>query len=325
MGLNTVDTLPSDLLCRRPEPLAGLLVVDKPRGPTSHDIVSRMRRTLRAKAIGHTGTLDPMATGVLVLAIGEATKLVAWLTSHEKSYEATIALGSTTDTLDAEGSEVHHQPIGAHLREALLRSGAVHLDPMIEAAFQRERGRTMQVPPQFSAIKTGGRRAFARARRGEETPLAARPVAVQRLDLIRYDDAGPSLDVSIVTSKGYYVRGLARDLAECLGTCGHLTALRRTRSGPFTLDEAVPATIDREAAIARIQPLATVAARALGVARLSTEGARDALHGRAVRASDIAAETSGPCAWLDERGTLVAIGEVEADGRGRVLRGFTAR
>jgi tRNA pseudouridine55 synthase len=325
MGLNRVDTLPSDLLCRGPGPLAGLLVVDKPRGPTSHDIVSRMRRTLRAKAIGHTGTLDPMATGVLVLAIGEATKLVAWLTAHEKSYEATIALGSTTDTLDAEGSEVDHRPVAADLREALLRSDAAHLDPMVQAAFERERGRTMQIPPQFSAIKTGGRRAFVRARRGEETSLAARPVTVQRLDLIRYDDVRPSLSVSIATSKGYYVRGLARDLAEGLGTCGHLTALRRTRSGPFTLDEAVPTDIDREGAIAHIQPLASVAARVLGVARLSVEGARDALHGRAVRASDIVAQAPGPCAWLDERGTLVAIGEVEADGQGRVLRGFAAR
>lgn len=319
-----VDTLPSDLFCSS-EALTGLLVVDKPRGPTSHDIVSRMRRTLRARGIGHAGTLDPMATGVLVLAIGEATKLVAWLTAHEKSYEATIALGRTTDTLDADGTEVECPLLGTHMREALRRSRAPDVDPVVQAAFERERARTMQVPPQFSAIKADGQRAFARARRGEHTALPPRQVTVQRLDLIRYEEEPPSLTISITASKGYYVRALARDLTEGLGTGGYLTQLRRTRSGPFTLDEAVRADVDRDAALARVQPIATVAARVLRVARLSGNGVRDALHGRPVRAWDIASESPGPCAWLDERGSLVAVGEVGADGTGRIIRGFSGR
>jgi len=320
-----VDTLTSGASCGGSHPLSGLLVVDKPQGPTSHDIVYRMRRTLRADAIGHAGTLDPMASGVLVLAVGEATKLVFWLTAHEKSYEATIGLGSATDTLDAEGVEVDRRPLGADLRKALRSAGGPQLDPAVAAALDAERARTMQVPPQFSAIRTNGRRAFARARRGECTPLPARQVAVHRLELIGYDDDPPSLTVSVVASKGYYVRALGRDLAEALGTCGHLTSLRRTRSGPFTLEEAVGADIDREEALARIQPIASVAARVLRIARLSANGARDAHHGRAVRAADIAAEAPGPSAWLDESGTLVAIGEIDADGRGRVIRGFAGR
>lgn len=320
-----VDTLTSSLSRCDSHPPSGLIVVDKPRGPTSHDIVSKMRRTLQAGAIGHAGTLDPMATGVLVLAIGEATKLVSWLTAHEKSYEATIALGSTTDTLDADGVEVGRQPVGAPLRQALRNSRGPHVDPAIGAALEAERARTMQVPPQFSAIRTNGRRAFASARCGEHVPLPARRVAVHELDLIGCDEDPPSLTISIAASKGYYVRALGRDLAEALGTCGHLTRLRRTRSGPFTLDEAVRADIDREEALAHLQPIARAAARVLRIARLNENGARDAYHGRAVRASDITAEAPGPCAWLDESGTLVAIGQVEADGRGQVIRGFANR
>lgn len=312
----------SDLPCRPP---AGLLVVDKPRGPTSHDVVSRMRRALHNRAIGHAGTLDPMATGVLLLAIGEATKLVAWLQSQDKSYEATIALGSTTDTLDADGREILRAPIDDPLEEALRRSAGPELDPCLLAAFERERARTTQVPPQFSAIKASGERAFARARRGAQTVLPGRPVVVHRLELIGCTAQPPSLAVSVVASKGYYVRALARDLAEGLGTYGHLTALRRTRSGPFTLSEAVQADVDVATAVARIQPLETVARRVLRVARLNGEGTRDAVHGRFVRAADIAADAPGLSAWFDERGALVAVGDIDAEGRGRVIRGFLRR
>jgi tRNA pseudouridine55 synthase len=318
-----VDRSVADL--GRSQPPDGLLVVDKPRGPTSHDVVFRMRRALNCREIGHAGTLDPMATGVLVLAIGEATKLVVWLQSHEKSYEATIALGSATDTLDADGRETHRAPIGDRLKDALAQSTGAHPAPYLLPAFDRERARTIQVPPQFSAIKASGERAFDRARRGVQTALPGREVVVHRLDLIGCSAQPPSLSVSVTVSKGYYVRALARDLAESLGTGGHLTYLRRTRSGPFALEESVRADVDPATAIAHIQPLATVAPRVLRVARLNDEGTRDAVHGRPVRAADITAEAPGPCAWLDERGTLVAVGDVDAEGRGRVIRGFTRR
>jgi tRNA pseudouridine55 synthase len=301
----------------RPPP-AGVLVIDKPRGPTSHDVVARLRRALGVREIGHAGTLDPMATGVLVIAIGEATKLVPYLTAHRKAYEATVALGIETDTLDAEGRETKRAP--------LARAPDAHA---IESALAMERARTSQTPPAFSAIRKSGERAHERARRGEDVELAPRPVAVHDLRLLEIvDDENklPKLAIALEVSKGYYVRALARDLAERLGTVGHLTALRRTRSGPFTASEALPESTPPDELLARIIPLAHAAARALPTARLTASAVRDARHGRAVRAEEIEPrDEPGPHAWLDESGALVAIGEViiTADGSlsGRVLRG----
>jgi tRNA pseudouridine55 synthase len=304
--------------------LDGVLVLDKPRGPTSHDVVARVRRALRTRAVGHAGTLDPMATGVLVVAIGEATKLVPWLTAHDKTYEATIALGVETSTLDAEGPEVRRVPPGEEVCEALRRAhGAIDAAP-VRAAFEQERGRATQVPPAFSAIRTDGERSFTRARRGEVVELPPRPVVVHRLDLVAWTVEPPSLLVSLDVGKGYYVRSLARDLAAGLGTVGHLTALRRTRSGDFTAAEAVAPDAPAEALRAALQPLATVAARILPTARLSDTGARDARFGRLVLGADIesAVPPHTPCVWLDPAGALLAVGQLEDDGRGRVLRGF---
>jgi tRNA pseudouridine55 synthase len=304
-------------------PIDGVLVLDKPRGPTSHDVVRRLRRALRVKAIGHAGTLDPMATGVLVAAIGEATKLVPWLTAHDKSYRATIALGVETDTLDAEGKELRRQDLSEELRAALRRSAAPVESPGWSAAFERERGRTLQVPPAFSAIRLGGERAFELARRGQLAELPARPVAVRRLDLLSWSAEPPLLEIEVDVAKGYYVRSLARDLAEALGTFGHLTQLRRTRSGCFVVDEAISLDTLAEAMRARIEPLERVAARALPVARLTDTGAVDARHGRPVQAHDMDASIPhAPSAWLDGKGNLIAVGQLEDDGRGRVLRGF---
>ncbi|MGO8994192.1 MAG: tRNA pseudouridine(55) synthase TruB [Polyangiaceae bacterium] len=310
----------------------GVLVLDKPRGPTSHDAVARVRRALGTREVGHAGTLDPMATGVLVVCVGEATKLSPWLTAADKTYEATIAFGAETDTLDAEGTVTRRADVPLALLEAFerVRSGTVH--DHLARAVASERSRTMQVPPTVSAIKKDGVRSYVRARSAEGVDaeaLAPRPVTLHALDLldggIDPDGHGGWLAVKCHVSKGFYVRALARDLAATLGTLGHLTALRRTRSGPFETDEAVPLDTPGDELAARLIPLARAAIRALPEARLTESGVRDARFGRAVRAEDIAwsgGGESGPCAWLDGEGGLVAVGERSEDGTGRVIRGF---
>jgi tRNA pseudouridine55 synthase len=301
---------------------SGVLVLDKPSGPTSHDAVARARRLLGVKRIGHAGTLDPMATGVLVLAIGEATKLVPWLAAQEKSYAATVALGVETDTLDANGRETARAPLPEALRSALSPSRGPQVPALLRGALALERARRTQVPPAFSAIHHAGERAYARARRGEPTELAPREVRVHELELLAWSDDPPSLAISLDVSKGYYVRSLARDLASALGTVGHLVSLRRTRAGCFRLDEALAWETPADELAARVMPLSRVASRALRVAQLTPAGSLDARHGKLVAPRDIDSPGSGPHAWLDPSGSLVAIGEVDADGRGRVIRGF---
>ena len=305
-----------------PPPLDGVLVVDKPRGPTSHDVVARVRRALRTKAVGHAGTLDPMATGVLVLAIGEATKLVPYLTAADKAYVATVRLGVATASLDAEGAvtETIAVPEGALSAES------------IERALATERARTSQIPPQVSAIKIGGVAAHAMVRRGEEVVLAAREVRVRRLEVTAVRHDPPELDLQVECAKGYYVRALARDLSASLGTVGHLVALRRTRSGAFGLDEA--ASIDPavpEALRAAMLSLEAGAARALPTVGLTDVGVVRARQGKRLSADDFVAPLpGGVSAWCDPQGALVALGEPsEPDAAGglsaRVVRGFSAR
>lgn len=286
----------------------GVLVVDKPKGPTSHDIVQRVRRALKTRAVGHCGTLDPMATGVLVVAVGEATKLVPWLTSEDKAYAATIRLGIATDTLDAEGAVVETRAPPA-LRDVAFYNQC--------AAVLAERARAEQIPPAYSAIRIDGERAHEIARRGDVVDLPPRPVAVRSLEVTRAE--GDSIDVVVEVAKGYFVRSLARDLAAGLGTLGHLTALRRTRSGAFTLSDAIEA----EGIVAsRLFDLATAASRALPVTRLTEEGVEAAGHGQPVRAEYMDTPHASPSAWLSPTGILVAIGEVPEGAPGRVLRGF---
>ena len=272
------------------------MIVDKASGMTSHDVVAKARKTLGTREIGHAGTLDPMATGVLVLAIGEATKLVPYLSASDKEYEATIALGVETDTLDADGRET---------KRADVRSDWTAL---LDAALEEERRRMMQLPPVFSAIHAKGARSHERARRGEIVELDERPVRVISLDAIATRDA--ALDVRLVVSKGYYVRALARDLAARLGTVGHLTALRRLRSGSFTLADA-GATI----------PLVQAATRVLPKTTLTDAGVGHARAGRRVPLEDLGTTEAGEHAWLAPDGALVAIGRIE-DGAGKVTRGF---
>ncbi|MGX1772925.1 tRNA pseudouridine(55) synthase TruB [Nocardia brasiliensis] len=210
--------------------LGGLLIVDKDGGWTSHDVVAKCRKLLHTKKIGHAGTLDPMATGVLVLGVDRATKLLGLLTLTTKAYTATIRLGQATSTDDAEG-------------EVLTTTPALHLaDAEIAAHTAKLTGDIDQVPATVSAIKVDGERAYARHRAGEDVQLAARPVTVSRFDILGRRDvaAGEFVDLDVVVecSSGTYIRALARDLGSALGVGGHLTALRRTRVGPFSLEHA---------------------------------------------------------------------------------------
>ncbi|MFC8526779.1 tRNA pseudouridine(55) synthase TruB [Nocardia sp. NPDC057227] len=208
--------------------LGGLLIVDKDPGMTSHDVVGRCRRILGTRKIGHAGTLDPMATGVLVLGVERATKLLGLLTLTTKAYSAVIRLGASTTTDDAEGEVLATVPAG-HVTDAAVAAGVAALT-----------GDIQQVPATVSAIKIDGERAYARHRAGEEVRLAARPVTVSRFAVLARHDRGEfvDLEVEVECSSGTYIRALARDLGAALGVGGHLTALRRTRVGPFTLEHA---------------------------------------------------------------------------------------
>ena len=207
---------------------AGLVVVDKPAGVTSHDVVSKCRRIFATRKVGHAGTLDPMATGVLVVGIERATKILGLLTATDKSYAATIRLGQTTTTEDADG-------------EVLQTVSAKRVTGTdIEAAMAELRGEISQTPSAVSAVKVGGQRAYRLAREGQAVELAARPVRIDRfevLDVRRSADL-VDVDVEVDCSSGTYIRALARDVGAALGVGGHLTALRRTRVGRFALDEA---------------------------------------------------------------------------------------
>jgi tRNA pseudouridine55 synthase len=207
---------------------AGIVLVDKPAGMTSHDVVARCRRIFATRRVGHAGTLDPMATGVLVIGVNRATKVLGLLSAASKSYAATIRLGQTTSTEDAEG-------------ELLQSVSAEHVtNSAIAAAIAARRGEIEQVPSAVSAIKVDGRRAYRLVREGHTVELVARPVRIDRFDLLaaRRDGQVIDLDVEVDCSSGTYIRALARDLGAALGVGGHLTALRRTRVGRFGLDRA---------------------------------------------------------------------------------------
>lgn len=211
------------------DPTPGLLLVDKPQGWTSHDVVARSRRLLGTRKVGHAGTLDPMASGLLVLGVGKATRLLTYVTGHDKSYDATIRLGQSTVTDDAEGE----------VTASADASGVS--DEAIAAAIANLTGDIQQRPSAVSAIKVDGKRSYARVRSGEDVELPARPVTVSRFDVLatRRDGHVVDLDVVVDVSSGTYVRALARDLGEALGVGGHLTALRRTRIGELPVTDAV--------------------------------------------------------------------------------------
>lgn len=282
---------------------SGILLVDKPGGITSHDVVSRARKALNTRKVGHAGTLDPMATGLLVLGVGGATRLLTYLVGLDKTYHATIRLGAATDTDDAEGDTIESADAATL---AALESGA------IAAAVAPLTGQIWQVPSTVSAIKVGGKRAYSLARAGESVELASRQVEVSRFDVMaeRRDVAGAiDLDVIVDCSSGTYIRALARDLGRALGVGGHLTALRRTRIGPFDVQDAAP--VDAIAA-EHLRDPAGVAALVVGALEVTADEARDLRHGKRLGG---AAErmTGAHAAAIDPDGVLVGIVERRGD------------
>jgi tRNA pseudouridine55 synthase len=252
----------------RPDPAPdGIVVVDKPAGWTSHDVVARMRRLAHTRKVGHAGTLDPMATGVLLIGVGKATRLLGHLALTEKVYDGTIRLGVTTNTDDAEG-----EPL------ATVNAAAV-TDDQIAHAIAPLTGLIKQVPPQVSAIKVDGQRAYKRARAGEDVALLARPVTVHEFSIaaIRRHEATVDLDVRVRCSSGTYIRSLARDLGAALGVGGHLAALRRTAVGAFDLSQA--RTLDELAVECSVVPLADVVGETFPRRDVDAETATLVAHG----------------------------------------------
>jgi tRNA pseudouridine55 synthase len=265
----------------------GLIVVDKPAGCTSHDVVARIRRLAGTRRVGHAGTLDPMATGVLVIGVGQATRLLGHLALTDKDYEATIRLGISTTTDDAEG-----ESLGA-------KSAASVSDAAIKTEMANLTGNIEQVPSSVSAIKVNGVRSYARVRAGETVELKPRPVTVSRFDLI--ERRGDDLDVAVTCSTGTYVRALARDLGNALGVGAHLTALRRTRVGRFTADEA--RTLDQLETELTTIPLATAVAAAFPRIDVSESEAERLSHGQRL-VLDI---TSSPSGVFAPDGRVIAL------------------
>ena len=256
---------------RRPPAADGFVIVDKPQGWTSHDVVGRMRRLASTRKVGHAGTLDPMATGVLVVGIGRATRLLTYVVGEDKEYRATVRLGVSTTTDDAEG-DVLERVDTSRVTEAAVSDAVTTLS-----------GPILQVPSAVSAIKVDGKRAYARVRAGESVELAARPVTVSRFDVdaVRRETvdgmAAIDVDVTVVCSSGTYVRALARDLGDALGCGGHLTMLRRTRVGAYTLDDArtlddLADEVERDATV-QVMPLVDAARARFPVRDLTAEEA----------------------------------------------------
>ncbi|MGW6132111.1 tRNA pseudouridine(55) synthase TruB [Cellulomonas sp. NPDC055163] len=310
---------------RRPTAPDGIVVVDKPAGMTSHDVVARMRRIAGTRKVGHAGTLDPMATGVLVVGVGRATRLLTYVVGADKEYRATIRLGVGTTTDDAEGEVA-----------AVADASAVTRDDL-SAPVAALTGRIEQVPSSVSAIKVDGQRAYARVRAGEDVALAARPVTVSRFDVhdVRHAGGGDGLvptgvvdvDVTVVCSSGTYVRALARDLGAALGVGGHLTALRRTRVGGYdlagarTLDEllAWPEDVPLD-----VLPLADAARAIFPVRELTAQEAAALSYGKRIAAHPETGgpdepRAAGPVAAISPEGTLVALLEERGEHAAPVL------
>jgi tRNA pseudouridine55 synthase len=289
----------------------GFVVVDKPQGWTSHDVVARMRRLAGTRKVGHAGTLDPMATGVLIVGIGQATRLLSFVTSADKAYDATIRLGVTTVTDDAEG-------------DVTMRTDASEVTPeAIAEAVAALTGDIMQVPSSVSAIKIDGKRSYARVRAGEDVTLRSRPVTVSSFTVgesrrgVEEGVAYLDLDVSATVSSGTYVRALARDLGSALAVGGHLTALRRTRVAGFTVADSTPLEALSTAVEAGeplpVIPLATAATGALPHRVVSSDDATNLGFGRRIPRADTDGnpDAARPLALVSTDGTLVALAVAE--------------
>jgi tRNA pseudouridine55 synthase len=299
--------------------LHGVLAVDKPSGPTSHDIVAQARRHFHTRSVGHAGTLDPMASGLLVLLFGEATKLSNVITNGDKSYRARIAFGRSTDSHDAQGRT---------LTEAELEPGSIN-EAKLQAALEIESRRALQVPPSVSAIKIDGERSYRLHHAGKPPELEPRPVALRSLRLLEWSERSITLELCV--SKGYYVRALARDLGLTLDVPLHLSELRRVKSGNFELEHACawPPAPD-----ARPMDLERALRAVLPVLRLTEDGVARARQGKQLGREDFLDEPSAPSdgsgepaatalyAWLDRDGLPIALGRC-GDGKFVIVRGFS--
>ena len=296
----------------------GILLLDKPHGPTSHDLVSRTRRALGTRKVGHAGTLDPMATGLLILGVDSSTRLLTFLVGLDKEYTATIRLGQATTTDDAEGeilTSADPTRLG-EIQDAAIADGILSLT-----------GEIAQVPSSFSAIKVDGVRSYDRARAGEEVELPARTVTVSKfevletrrgdsaIDIAFIDIAFIDIDVRVTVSSGTYVRALARDLGSALGVGGHLTSLRRTRVGPFGIADA--AQPDDDLAIALLPP-AQVAAMLFPTTELDADATLALTQGKRI---PVAVPDAPVVAALDPDGRLIGL-VVAEKGVARVLVNF---
>ena len=295
-----------------PSPIHGWLVLDKPLGLTSTQALGRARRLLGGNKVGHGGTLDPLATGILPLAFGEATKLIPYLMDGKKDYDFTIRWGESRDTEDAEGRVT---------ATSALRPTAED----IRAALPSFIGTIQQIPPVYSAIKCDGERAYDLARAGEAPALAARPVVVQEFDVLATPDADHTI-CRVRCGKGTYVRALARDLAAKLGICGHITALRRMRVGPFTLADAISLEKlaelrDKDAALTALQTLRAALDDIPGLTLTASEAQRvRSGQGFLIRAHQVAL-CDAKVIFAEHAGVPVALLKPEA-GEFRVVRGF---
>jgi tRNA pseudouridine55 synthase len=287
----------------------GVLLIDKPAGPTSHDVVARLRAVTGERSVGHTGTLDPQATGLLPLVLGKATRLASLLTGSDKTYEAEIRLGFATDTDDAAGTP-EHAPM-AELPDT----------ETIEHALDAFRGSFQQIPPSHSAKKIGGRKAYDLARQAVAVELKPVEVTVRELSLVAH--TGDRVHLTVTATAGFYVRALARDLGRRLGCGAHLSALRRTRSGPFDVASALrleeAERLGPDVALRLIPP--SEALPDLAAVRVTDAGLRRAAHGNPIGPEHVegrwvpGAATAGPVKVLDGSGRLVAL----AHARGGAL------
>jgi len=287
---------------------SGILLVDKPQGITSHDAVARTRKLAGTRKVGHAGTLDPMATGLLVLGINSSTRLLTFVVGLEKEYFATVRLGQSTDTDDAEGDTVTMTD-AAHLDDAAVTSGL--------ATFV---GEISQVPSSVSAIRVDGKRAYDLVRAGEQVELAARTVTISAIDVldirrVTHDDGSEfvDIDIRVACSSGTYIRAIARDLGALLAVGGHLTALRRSKIGPFSVEDAVVFSPQRDGdtevdVVARMSPPADIARLLFPVRELAEPEIIDLVHGKRIPAGEFAGH-DGPIAAISETGTLVGLVE----------------
>lgn len=275
----------------------GLLIINKPKGMTSHDVVNIVRKTLHTKKVGHAGTLDPDATGVLVVCVNKATKALQFLTAEHKQYIATLSLGIATDTYDASGTVLEEKPF----------TGYADLEDVLQSFI----GESMQKPPMYSAIKIHGKKLYEYARAGEHIDVPARPIAIQDIQLLKEENNEITFQVDC--SKGTYIRSLCVDIAKKLGYPGHMKDLIRTRSGDFTIDQAITLE-DLAAGRYTIMPLEEAFA---SMDRLILEDESIALNGK-----KIPVNKDHQVAVYNQKGQLLAIYGPDGKGQLKSLRGL---